>query len=287
MPKEPEEADVLVPFEIANFPAEYLQYYGTKRHNLFAIIQKHPEMWHYFTLLDEILFREIDDLQVSSDLDKHLPRAFYINAHAKIRIAMELAFQGCMQECRSVLRDSVEWTAYAHYMMTDPDLQKIWWEQDDPAGKALFHEKFVHKKKFTVFAGQDDLHEKFGQLSEGGSHPTPQSMYSRIIYTDTPTERGMQVYYSGVPDETAWAIELFSRLLTCFVIEQTFFNDFKVRLELDPTLMRMRQEFEIHKEKLRLFLIKKYKIEDPGPYPTKRHAPATAASLTKPAETAI
>jgi hypothetical protein len=49
----------------------------------------------------------------------------------------------------------------------------------------------------------------------------------------------------------------------------------------------MRQEFEIHKEKLRLFLIKKYKIEDPGPYPTKRHAPATAASLTKPAETAI
>jgi len=67
----------------------------------------------------------------------------------------------------------------------------------------------------------------------------------------------MQVYYSGVPDERAWAIELFSRLLTCFVIEQTFFNDFKVRLELDPTLMRMRQEFEIHKEKLRPFLIKR------------------------------
>jgi hypothetical protein len=162
----------------------------------------------------------------------------------------------------------------------------IWWEQDDPAGKALFHEKFVHKKKFTVFAGQEELHEKF-ELSEGGSHPTPQSMYSRILYTNTPTEWGMQVYYSGVPDERAWAIELFSRLLTCFVIEQTFFNDFKVRLELDPTLMRMRQEFEIHKEKLRPFLIKRYKIKDPGPYPTKRHAPATAASMTKPDDTAI
>ena len=48
MPKEPEETDVLFPFEIANFPAEYRQYYGTKRHNLFAMIQKHPEMWHYF-----------------------------------------------------------------------------------------------------------------------------------------------------------------------------------------------------------------------------------------------
>jgi len=72
-----------------------------------------------------------------------------------------------MQECRSVLRDAVEWTAYAHYMMTDPALQMIWWEQDDPAGKALFHEKFVHKKKFTVFAGQEELHEKF-ELSEAG-----------------------------------------------------------------------------------------------------------------------
>ena len=77
MPKEPEETDVLVPFEIANFPAEFRQYYGTKRHNLFAMIQKHPEMWHYSTLLDEILFREIDDLQVSRDLDKHFPRALH------------------------------------------------------------------------------------------------------------------------------------------------------------------------------------------------------------------
>jgi hypothetical protein len=42
MPKEPEETDVLVQFEIANFPAEYRQYYGTKRHNLFAMIQKAP-----------------------------------------------------------------------------------------------------------------------------------------------------------------------------------------------------------------------------------------------------
>jgi hypothetical protein len=112
-------------------------------------------------------------------------------------------------------------------------------------------------------------------------------MYSRIIYTDTPTERGMQVYYSGVPDERAWALELFSRLLTCFVIEQTFFNDFKVRLELDPTLMHMRQEFAIHKEKLRPFIIKKYDIKDLTSYPTKVHASATAASMAKPDDTAI
>jgi hypothetical protein len=282
MTKLPEESDVLVPFEIENLPAEFRQYYGTKRHNLFAMIQKHPEMWHYFTLLGQIIYREIDNLQVSNDLDKQLPRAFYINAHAKIRIAMELAFQGCMQECRSVLRDAVEWTAYAHYMMTDPTLQKIWWEQDDHAGKALFNAKFVHKKKFTVFAGQDELHEKFGQLSEAGSHPTPQSMHSRIIYTNSPTERGMRVRYSGVPDERAWSIELFSRLLTCFVIEQTFFNDFKIRLELDPTLMRKRQEFAAHKEKLRSFIVKKYNIKDHLRPQTKSSAPTAAAPISKP-----
>jgi hypothetical protein len=278
MAKIPDETDVLVPFEIANFPGEYREYYGTKRHNLFAMIQKHPEMWSYFHMIDQILHREIDDLQVSTNVNDHLPRAFYINAHAKIRIAMELAFQGCMQECRSVLRDAVEWAAYAHYMMSDPALQRIWWEQDEAGGRAIFDEKFVHKKRLTVFAVQDELHQKFGELSEGGSHPTPTSMFSRIVFTDTPTERGMRVYYSGVPDERGWAIELFSRLLTCFVIEQTFFNDFRTRLELDPKLMSMRQEFAVHKERLRPFMIQKYNIKDPGAYPTRRKAPAKGAS---------
>jgi hypothetical protein len=281
MPSEPSQTDILVPFEIENFPQEYRGYYEIKRNNMFAMIQKHREMWNYFHMLDQILRREIDDLQVSIDPLNQLPLAFYINAQAKIRIVIELAFQGCMQECRSVLRDAVEWIAYAHYMMTDPALQKIWWEQDDPAGKALFDKKFVHKKSLTVFARQRELHEKFGQLSEGGSHPTPASMYSRIVYTKTSTQRGLQVFYSGVPDERAWAVELFSRLLTCFVIERTLFDDFRTRLELDPTLTTMRQEFEAHKESLRPFMIKKYDIKDPGPYPTKGHAPASTAPATK------
>jgi hypothetical protein len=51
--------------------------------------------------------------------------------------------------------------------------------------------------------------------------------------------------------------------------------------------MNMRQEFAIHKEKLRPFIIKKYDIKDPGSYPTKVHASATAASMTKPDDTAI
>lgn len=45
MAKVPEESDVLVPFEIDNFPAEYRGYYGAKRYNMFAMIQNHRAMW--------------------------------------------------------------------------------------------------------------------------------------------------------------------------------------------------------------------------------------------------
>jgi hypothetical protein len=236
-------------------------------------------------MIDQILFRQIDDLQVSKGLDTHLPRIFFINAHAKMRIAMELAFQGCMQECRSILRDAVEWTAFGHYMTSEPALQKIWWEQDEPGGKGAYKAKFVDNKRITLFAGQDELYQKFRQLSDAGSHPTPQSFYSRVAFTETPTERGLTVHYSGIPDERAWAIELFSRLLTCFVIEQTFFLDYKTRLQLDPTLMSMRHEFEAHKEALRQLMITKYNMKDPGENPVcprAASAPKSATSSGKP-----
>lgn len=53
-------------------------------------------------------------------------------------------------------------------------------------------------------------------------------------------------------------------LLTCFTMEQTFFNDYEGRLKLDNELMRMRGEFEKYKEQLRQLLIKRYKVEPPG-----------------------
>lgn len=65
MPNAPSQTDILVPFEIENFPEEYRGYYEIKRNNMFAMIQKHREMWNYFHMLDQILCREIDDLQVS------------------------------------------------------------------------------------------------------------------------------------------------------------------------------------------------------------------------------
>ncbi len=54
MPNEPSQTDILVPFEIENFPEEYRGYYEIKRNNMFAMIQKHREMWNYFHMLDQI-----------------------------------------------------------------------------------------------------------------------------------------------------------------------------------------------------------------------------------------
>ena len=56
----PEESGLLVAFERQILPTEYKAYYRTKRNNFFASIQKLPELWHCYMMLDQIWFREID-----------------------------------------------------------------------------------------------------------------------------------------------------------------------------------------------------------------------------------
>jgi hypothetical protein len=43
-------------------------------------------------------------------------------------------------------------------------------------------------------------------------------------------------------------------------MEDTFFNDYKARLELDNTLMKMRREFQVYKERLSRVLIERYNV---------------------------
>ena len=107
MATEPEEADLLVAFEIQNITGDYREYYKIKRNNFLSSIQQFPEHWEFFCKLDETWKREISDLEVATDPDRVLPMVLYINVHAKMRISMELAFSNCIQEARSVLRDGV------------------------------------------------------------------------------------------------------------------------------------------------------------------------------------
>jgi hypothetical protein len=190
-----------------------------------------------------------------------------MNAHAKVRIGMELAFSNCMPEARSILRDAVENVAHAHHMLRNPANQLIWMKKDEPSGKKAFKKVFEEDKRTGLFAGLTELHEKYGELSEAGSHPTMQSFANRVSIEDREGQRHMIVNYSGAPDRRLFAMELFSRLLTCFVMERTFFDDYKSRFDLDTKLVQMRHDFDIFKENLRRILIARYKVQPPPTNP--------------------
>lgn len=261
---EPSDADLLVQFERGNIKDEYRRFYTIKRNNFFSSIQSLPEHWEFFCRLDEIWHREIGDLEVATDADRAFPVVLFMNAHAKMRISMELAFSNCMPEARSILRDAVETVAHAHHMLRDPQNQKIWFEKDETSGRKVFKKVFEENKKTGLFAGLEELYEKYGQLSESGSHPTLQSFANRMTLSDEAGQRRIIVNYTGAPDRRLFSVEFFSRLLTCFVMEQVFFENYRTRLQLDPKLMQMRHDFETFKEDLRRTLIAKHNIQHPG-----------------------
>jgi len=269
MTKEPDDSVLLVQFERDRIKDDYRLFYSIKRNNLFSSIQDFPDLWEFFCRLDEIWRREIDDLEVAIDPNRTFPLVLYITAHAKMRIGMELAFSNCVPEARSILRDGVEATAYAHHMVRNPQNQLIWLRKDEPTGKKAFKKAFQDDKKTGLFADLAELHQKYRELSEAGSHPTMLSFANRLVIEDRNGSRHMVVNYSGAPDRRLFALELFSRLLTCFVMERTFFEDFKSRFELDSRLMQMRRSCEVLKESLRRTIISKYNVQPP---------PATPAS---------
>src|ERR1017187_4966283 len=128
---EPQETDLLVPFESQNIPTCYREYYKIKRNNLFSSIQGFPEMWRYYILLDTIWKREIDALKPPCEVSRVFPLILYLNAHAKMRVSIELALSGCLAEARSILRDAIEFVAHAHRMLADPQLQSVWLSKNE------------------------------------------------------------------------------------------------------------------------------------------------------------
>jgi hypothetical protein len=258
----PQESDLLVPFERQNFPSEYKEYYQVKRGNLFASIQRFGEMWKYYMDLDKIWLRECDDLENSRDPGRIFPLMLFINAHAKIRISIELAFSGCMSEARSILRDGVEFVAHAHAMLNDSSLQKVWLSKNEE--KKAFERAFEHHKKSGVFKGLEELHKVWGQLSDQGAHANLNAICDRFAVTESDTEVQWRLKYSGL-EEKVWATSLFSLLLTSFKMEETLFKDYETRLQFDEGLMRMRSDFERYKEQLRAILKVRYNVKLPAP----------------------
>lgn len=266
------ESDLLVPFELENIPQHYREYYKIKRNNFFAGIQNFPELWQYHILLDKIWFREFDDLKVVLDPNRMFPLVLYINAHAKIRVSIELGFSSCLAEARSILRDAIEFVAHAHAMLQDPELQKTWLNKND--GKAAleaFKDAFERQKKQGVFGGLEELHRTWGELSEIGSHANLNAICDRFVQVTSKDHVEFKVSYSGV-EPRMWAMSLFSMLLACFTMERTLFSDYEDRLKLDASLASMRADFERYKEQLRRNLIIRYQVKPP-PRKSLLHVP--------------
>jgi len=188
----------------------------------------------------------------------------YFNAHAKIRVGIELAFSGCVAEARSIMRDAIEFVAHAHTMMGDADLQKTWLSKgDNDAALNAFKDAYERNKKKGIFEGLEELGESWGQLSEIGSHATINAICERVEIRKSEKHVDFRLNYCGL-DERNWALSLFSLLLTCFTMEKTLYGDYETRLQLDPVLSRMRLEFEQLKERLREDLKTRYRVEPPS-----------------------
>lgn len=263
---EPSERDLLVPFESEHIRSEYKEYYKVKRNNFFSSIQGFPEMWRYYTLLDAIWLREFRDLQPPGDVNQFFPLVLFCNALAKIRVSIELAFSGCLGEARSILRDGIEFIAYANSMLADPRLQTVWLSKNDD--QEAFKDAFERHKREGIFKGLEELRRTWGQLSETGSHANLNSICDRFV-TQSPADRKVKAWelrYCGV-EQRVWATSLFSMLLTCFTMEQAFFRNYEGRLGLDYVLVRMRAEFEAYKEQLREVLKRRYDVKPPNRNP--------------------
>jgi tetratricopeptide (TPR) repeat protein len=262
--------DLLFPVERKSIPEHYRPYYLAKRTNFFAGLQGSPNLWRYYQLLDKILFDEFQDMSTPGDLNRMFPLALFFNAHAKIRISLELAFTRCMEEARSILRDAIETAVYAHYMHDDPKLQKIWLSKDDtPEAAKEFKEAFEKDKKIRSFRDVPELYKRWGELCETGAHSTPQAIMTRFKIKETDENIHYQLNYTGVEDRD-WETETFTFLLTVSLIEKLVFSDYETRFQLDENLVRNRSMAEALREKLRQYVIKKYDIQPPQAKPANR-----------------
>lgn len=138
----------------------------------------------------------------STDPNTIFPITVYMNAHLKIRVAMELAFEGSMAEARSIMRDAVEYAAHAHHMLKDPKLQEIWLNKlDDPAA---WQAEFWNDKATKLFDGLPLLNAVWKHLSNLGSHANIVSMCERLPPQPWASIPVSECFTLMHPTESAW-----------------------------------------------------------------------------------
>jgi hypothetical protein len=245
----PTETDLLTQFE-RQFTTPYKDYYLTKRNNLFASIQNFPKLWECFMLLDKIFCREFEDMTRATDLCKGFALLLFMNAHAKMRIAMELGLSSCLMEAHSIVRDSIESCAHGHRIQ-DPTLLKIWLAGNDgPIERKAYVKEFWDNKSVGLFKGLDQLHGLWKQYSEIGSHTNVTSVSERFRQHQTETDVQWKLNYTGAEPEVL-AASLAAMLMVFDLMENILYKVCEDRLKLDDSLGKMRITFRKEKEIVR------------------------------------
>src|SRR5271156_2102746 len=202
--REPNEAAMLTKFEINNIPEHYREYYEKKRYNLFASIQAFPLVWTCFMLLDKILLREFEDCRTASGTEQMPPLLLYMNAHSKVRVALELGFSTSPAEAFSIMRDAVESAAFAHRLLLDPTLGKVWIEKNNGEPEAsMFNATFIQNRRAQLFGGIPELYQFWGQFSNIGAHTTLDSLIQQFVIEETSTHVGWRYNYTGAQNPRA------------------------------------------------------------------------------------
>ena len=266
MPRELTESDLLLPLERDRLRGNYKEYFKAKRRNFLATIQGFPGLLAAFQLLDEIWVQEIHDLHGLRDTKQWLPALFFIHAHLKYRVGMELAFSCCIVEAWGVLRVGIESVAYAHKIYREPHLAQTWLAKDrGKSQRKAFEKAFEKDKKDSLYPakhGLAKLHEYWRAYSDWGGHTSVVAMATRFRQTDTAQGVGLYLDYFETKEDRI-VTSIYSLLDTSWHMEHAFFDVFKTRFHLDPMLVRKRERFERKHENLARLILKKYGTTKP------------------------
>lgn len=260
--------ELLLPFERQVMSGEWRSYFAIKRECWLATIQRLRLLWDVFIQLDDIFFREIQDLEKASDSTKMLAHLLFIKSHQSIRVAAEVGFATHFTQAWDLTRAAIESAAVAHKLHREPQLAEVWLRKDDgrPQMQA-FKDAFERDKKNNLFPDRfaflAQLHILYSQFSEWGTHTTVMSLAHHYRASAEAGVHTVKVTYTEA-DVQKIAASLYYLVSAFSYIEQAFNDSFSARLQLDAKLVEMRTTCDSRRRTVAAQLIRQFKIKSPS-----------------------
>jgi hypothetical protein len=249
--------------ESERFHVAYQEYFKGKRQNLFKAMAEFKGVWDGLQLLNDIWTREFSDLEHLREQTHLLPKLIFSAAHGRFLTAIELGFSCCIGDAYSILRDGIEAVAHAHKIFKEPTAGAAWTNKHKgKAELAAYNKIFEEKKKENLFPeehGLRKLHTYYIHFSELATHTSVTSVGKS--FEDMSTEGKVRWgfhYFETNPQRLAGFLN--TLLQVSAHMEEAFFGCFETRLNLDPQLLRMRDEFQQIRAQQTRYLWDTYKL---------------------------